>query len=371
MPPGGTPPPLPSPRPRRAPSGSGWKVAAIVLIILLALSLLGNFAGMLGTLISANTPMASGGRMPMEEIVLENNQSRHKIVVVPVEGMISDSLGNVGGSGMSGFIKDQLQAAADDSDVEAVILKINSPGGEVLASDEIYRSILEFQKEHEKPVIASMGSLAASGGYYVAAPCRWIVANDLTITGSIGVIMQSYNYRGLMDKVGLRSEVFKSGRFKDMLSGTKAESDISDEERAMVQRMVDETFGRFKEVVQEGRAWSRDQNETDAGNAGRTLANDWTNYADGRILSGKEAFERGFVDELGNFKTAYERAIQIADISSANVVQYRPIFSLGSLFRLLGQSEAKRSPAVKVDLGLPTPTLQPGLPYFLSPNYVR
>ena len=107
-----------------------------------------------------------------------------------------------------------------------------------------------------------MGSLAASGGYYVSAPCRWIVANDLTITGSIGVIMSTWNYRGLMDKVGLRPETFKSGKYKDMLSGSREPDTITPEEREMVQALIDETYGKFKSaVVAEGRKRAHDQNK--------------------------------------------------------------------------------------------------------------
>ncbi len=98
-----------------------------------------------------------------------------------------------------------------------------------------------------------MGSLAASGGYYVSAPCDWIVANELTITGSIGVIMEGFNYRGLMDKIGVRPEVFKSGKFKDMLSPTKSPEETSPEEVQMVQHLIDETFAQFKGVVADGR----------------------------------------------------------------------------------------------------------------------
>src|SRR5436190_15614835 len=99
-----------------------------------------------------------------------------------------------------------------------------------------------------------MGNLAASGGYYVSAPCQWIVANELTITGSIGVIMHSWNYRGLMDKVGLKPETYKSGKFKDMLSGERNPTDITPEERDMVQSLIDETYSKFKGVVAKGRA---------------------------------------------------------------------------------------------------------------------
>src|SRR4029078_5016652 len=152
------------------------------------------------------------------------------------------------GANMVDVVEEKLKRATQDKSVKAGILKVNSPGGEVLAADDIYNSVEQFQKTSHKPVIAAMGSLAASGGYYVSAPCQWIVANELTITGSIGVIMNSFNYRGLMDKVGLRPEVFKSGKFKDMLSGSKKESEITDEERQMIQRLVNETFEKFKSV---------------------------------------------------------------------------------------------------------------------------
>jgi protease-4 len=260
------------------------------------------------------------------------------------------------------LIHDQLELAADDPRVRAVILIIDSPGGEVLASDEIYRAIEEFQDKAGKPVIASMQSLAASGGYYAAAPCRWIVAHELTLTGSIGVIMQGYNYRGLMDKVGVRPEVFKSGRFKDMLSGSKREEDISPEERRMVQSLVDETFSRFKSVVRQGRGNAHEFN----GDSGRQLSPSWEDYADGRILSGTQAYEHGFVDEIGNFEEAVNRAQHMTGISTANLIRYQRPFDLGNIFRLLGQSPKDKN-TVKIQLGPDTSLVQSGRLYFLSP----
>jgi len=200
---------------------------------------------------------------------------------------------------MVDLVKAQLDRAEEDDRVKAVILKVDSPGGEVLASDEIYREIADFQaRVAKKPVIASMGNLAASGGYYVSAPCRWIVANELTITGSIGVIMHSWNYRGLMNKVGLRPQTYKSGKFKDMLSGERDPEEVPPEEREMVQKLIDDTYGKFKSVVAEGRKAAHDKNKgnKDANDQGRTLASDWSDYADGRVLSGKDAVQLGFVD---------------------------------------------------------------------------
>jgi protease-4 len=284
--------------------------------------------------------------------------------VIPIEGVITGQVMEQGGFNMVTVIKEQLKRAKKDSDVKAVILKVDSPGGEVLASDEIAKAIAEFQTKSGKPVVVSMGSLAASGGYYVSAPCRWIVANELTITGSIGVIMHGMNYRGLLDKIGVRPEVFKSGKYKDMLSGTKEPEEISPEERQMVQAMIDETFHKFKDVVRDGRSASYTSNNKQS----RKLAADWEDYADGRILSGNEAKRLGFVDETGDFDTALTRAEALSNIKGAEVVQYQQLFDLSNLFRMFGQSDAK---AVKLDLGVDIPKLTPGCLYFLSPTYLR
>ena len=335
-------------------------ILAIILGVLLLFSLLANFQQVVQGMAGGGS--RSGGRW-LEEVVVENHRSRNKIALVDVSGLI---MGNAYGGGMSmvDYIEDQLSLAGKDKSVQGVVLRIDSPGGEVLASDDISRAIAEFQDKHGKPVVASMGSLAASGGYYVAAPCQWIVANELTITGSIGVIMQGYNYRGLMDKVGVQPLVFKSGKFKDMLSATKPESEITPEERKMVQDLVDETFSRFKQVVRNGRTASNRSNNGE----GRRLVNDWEEYADGRILSGKVAFDYGFVDELGTFETAFDRVLRLSGTGEANLIQYRQPFHFGNLFRLFGKAE---SSSVKIDLGLDLPRLQAGRMYFLSPTFLH
>jgi protease-4 len=218
-----------------------------------------------------------------------------------------------------------------------------------------------------------MSSLAASGGYYVSAPCQWIVAHELTFTGSIGVIMYGFNYRGLLKKVGVQPQVFKSGRFKDMLSGFRDLDNLTPEEQAalkeeeqMVKDLIDQTFKRFKQVVQNGRqsANGKNQQKSSQEDQGRKLASDWEKYADGRVLSGKDAYQIGFVDELGNFDTAVKRAKTLAAISDANLVQYQQLFDLSTLFRLFGKSEP---PTLKLDLGVDDLKLQRGLLYYLCP----
>ena len=348
-------------------------IATIILSILLLLSFVGSLVSSFFDVIAGAESL--GATTHLQEVVVEHGRSGDKIAVIPVEGIITSSGLQGGGYSMVKLIEDQLKLAAKDDRVKAVLLKVNSPGGEVLASDDIYNAIIKFQNENNKPVIASMGSLAASGGYYVSAPCRWIVANELTITGSIGVIMHAYNYRGLMNKVGLRPMVYKSGKFKDMLSGEKdlenatpAEKAEIEEEEAMVTKMVNETFDKFKSIVAEGRKFSSNRNQLNkGGDTGRELSSKWASYADGRILSGKEAHEHGFVDELGNWRTAVRRAEKLAGIQNAHLVTYQMPFNLGNLFSLFGKAETR---SIKVDLGFDIPKISAGL-YYLSPTFAH
>jgi len=212
-----------------------------------------------------------------------------------------------------------------------------------------------------------MGNLAASGGYYISSPCRWIEANELTLTGSIGVIMHTWNYRSLMDKIGLDPVVYKSGMYKDMLSGSRSTNEIPAGEHAMVQGLIDETYQKFKSVVAEGRKDAHDLNKTD----GRALALDWTNYADGRVLSGTQALKLGFVDELGDFDDAVEKAGDLAGLGKderVNLIEYQPRRDIGDLLHVFGKTSV---PALKVDLGMNLPRLQAGQLYYLSPTFIR
>ena len=338
-------------------------IFALLLLVLLVVSAVANVGWFFGSVFNLDGGRRRDAAPRLEEMVLQDNDSRHKIVVVDLDGIISETSGR-GGFDMVEILKAQFKRAQQDERVKAVLLRVNSPGGEVLASDEIYKAVSEFQEKSGKPVIAQMGSLAASGGYYVSTGARWIVANELTITGSIGVIMSSWNYRGLMDKVGIAPMVFKSGKYKDMLSGSREPDQITPEEKKMVQELVDEVFGRFKEVVSEGRGRAAKANGKD----GRKLVADWRDYADGRVFSGTEAFRLGFVDELGDFNTGVKRTRKLALIDDANLVQYRQLVELSDLFGLFGQGAETR---IKVDLGLEAPKLQAGKLYFLSSTLVQ
>src|SRR5207244_6324755 len=183
------------------------------------------------------------------------------------------------------------------------------PRGEVVAADEIYSAVVRTGAR--KPVVVYMDSLAASGGYYVSCGGKFLMANETTITGSIGVIIQTLNYEQLFNKVGLAAVVFKSGKFKDMLNGARP---ITSEERDLVQSFIMKTYDKFLGIVAKERKLPPD-----------LLRN---TIADGRILSGKEAFENKLIDGLGELDDAFRKAKELGNAQEPKVVKYGPRFSL-------------------------------------------
>lgn len=376
VPPPINPPPLPPPRPPGPPPprqrASRWGLVALVLFLILVVSLTVNLS-LMGSKFSH---FAKKGGHPgrtsadLEEVSLDDQDSPNKIAVLDIAGEISGETARGEDLNLADLIRNQLDRASQDEHVKAVILRMDSPGGEVLASDEIYRTLRQFQETNDIPVITSMGSLAASGGYYISAASRWIVANELTITGSIGVIFHTYNYRGLMDKLGVRPSVVKSGKLKDMLSPDKRPEDELPEETAILKNMIDESFTRFKSVILEGRGAAAKKNQEENNTEGRALATNWVDFADGRILSGREALNLGLVDELGNFDTAVERAMTLTGLDNAKLVTYQAPPGLGRLIRMFAKSDAH---SLKVEVGglEMMPHLAPGRLYFLSPLYLH
>lgn len=181
-----------------------------------------------------------------------------------------------------------------NKNVKAIILRIDSPGGGVAATQEIYREIERTKKK--KKVIASLGNIAASGGLYIAASANKILANPATVTGSIGVIMQMINVEGLLGKIGFRSVVIKSGRYKDIGSATRT---MTEDERAILQGTVDQLHQQFVRDLAKGRALDEEK---------------VSKLADGRIFTGEEALRLGLVDELGNFQDAVNLAVKMAGL---------------------------------------------------------
>lgn len=273
--------------------------------------------------------------------------SADKIAVITMRGLISSSLpGNVGDT-MVEDMRLALQQARDDDHVRAIVLEIDSPGGEVTASDVIYNWVVKTRAK--KPVIVYMDSLAASGGYYVACGGKYLMANETTITGSIGVIIQTLNYEQLFNKVGLSSVVFKSGKFKDMLSGTRP---VTPEEREYIQSFVMKTYDKFLGIV------ARERNLPAEG-----LRN---SIADGRILSGKDALDNKLIDGVGQIEDAFNKAKELGRAPGATIVKYGPPFSFGRFFRAFGSADNK------IELTLPKqlmPQLETGRAYFLPSFY--
>jgi protease-4 len=364
-PPPVAPPPVIAPLPPRPAKSRGWMVFAIILMVVVFFCVVTIFV-LLGSraLNISNSSFSPGmdheAGPQLQEATLKDNDASDKIAVISVNGIISSQADQAGNT-LVDVIKAELNEAKKDNHVKAVILKVDSPGGEVMASDEIYREIRKFEDGPKgKPVICSMGSLAASGGYYISSPCRWIEANRLTITGSIGVIMETINYRGLMDKLGVEPYVFKSGKFKDMLSGMRETNEIPSGEHDLVQGLINDTFAQFKQVVATGRGAAHAKNRDE----GQPLASDWAKYADGRVFSGDQALKLGLVDELGDFDDAVEHAKKIAGIDNANLVEYQETYDISNFLHLFGQSEQARS-QIKLDLGFDAPKLEAGQLYFL------
>ena len=218
--------------------------------------------------------------------------SNDKIAVISIEGVLTSSEDTIR----------QFKQYEEDEDVKALVLRIDSPGGTVVAAQEIYAEIRKL-REH-KVVLTSMGNVAASGGYYVASATEEIVANPGTLTGSIGVISEYPNIEELMKRVGLRSEVMKSGRFKDLGNPTR---EMTEEERQLLQDIIDNIHNQFIRDVALGR--------------GRTVE-EIEPLADGRVFTGEQAKENGLVDRLGNFQDALDRAAELAGIDKP-VGQFR------------------------------------------------
>ena len=223
------------------------------------------------------------------------------IALIRVEGPILDSRETV----------TELTRFGKSSAVKAIVLRIDSPGGGVVPSQEIHDAVKSVRQKHQKKIIASMGSVAASGGYYIAVATDHILANPGTLTGSIGVIMELANIEGLLKKVGVTSVVIKSGRHKDLASPFRT---MKEEDRRILQEVLDDVHDQFIQAVADGRSLP--------------IA-DVTQLADGRIFTGRQAKEAGLVDGLGNLDDAIELAAQLAGIEGEpTVVEPRKPFSI-------------------------------------------
>ncbi len=236
-----------------------------------------------------------------------SGEGSDKVAVVPVEGEISSADSSVSSTQATVTpegLKDALRQAEDDDSVKAVVLAVNSPGGGVTASDEMHQSILDFKKSTHKPVVVSMGDVAASGGYYISTAADKIVTNKTTLTGSLGVVLPLLNFSKAAEKYGVTQKYVKSGKFKTMGSQWK---DLTQDERKIFDSIVQDNYDQFVEVIVNGRGLSEKKVRK---------------IADGRVYSGEQARELGLVDSFGGLDEAAQVARKLANVDEATVVRY-------------------------------------------------
>ncbi|WP_018932976.1 signal peptide peptidase SppA [Gracilibacillus lacisalsi] len=251
------------------------------------------------------------------EKVIERGSGNNKIAVLHLDGVIQDTtpstLINTNSYNHQRFL-DMLDKAGEDNRVNGIILRVNTPGGGVVESAEIHDKILEIQEQYEKPIYVSMGNTAASGGYYISAPADKIVAHNATLTGSIGVIMESFNFAEFADEHGIDFNTIKSGEYKDIMSMSR---EMTDDEREILQTMIDDMYAEFVQVIVDGREMSEDRVRE---------------LGDGRVYTGAQAQKEGLVDELGSLDDTIEIMREDHDLAKAQVIEYEPGFNFNQWF---------------------------------------
>jgi len=293
------------------------RLAVVAVTLVIWLVVVGLFLVVTGGVLSKSGDAAAGG-----------GYFGPRVAIVELEGVILD---------VDDLIKD-LKSYRDNPQVRAVVIRINSPGGVVAPSQELHDALVRL-RQGGKPVVASLGSVAASGGYYVAVAADRIYANPGTLTGSIGVIMQMANFEQLMKKVGVDYVVVKAGAFKDVGNPGRP---MTPEERRVLQALLDDVHGQFIGAVAEGRKLDRAQ---------------VTQFADGRIFSGTQAKALQMIDELGGLEDAVNGAAQLAGIRvPPKVIPPKRRISIFDLLRS--------------QLGIARVTLTPTLPMFKTPLYL-
>ncbi|MEK4025152.1 MULTISPECIES: signal peptide peptidase SppA [unclassified Sporosarcina] len=255
----------------------------------------------------------------LQETIVEDGSLSERIAVLKVDGVIQDTGAASLFSGEEYNHRQfmaQLNEVMNDPTVKGIVLSVNSPGGGVLESSDIYDAFTEIQATKEIPIYVAMGGMAASGGYYISAPAEKIFVHPETLTGSIGVIMQSINYGKLAEKYGVDFPTIKSGPYKDMMSSTR---EMKPEERKMLQEMIDDSYKRFVNIIAEGRGMSE---------------SDVRKVADGRVMNGRQAIEAGLADDYGKLPTVVSAMKEDYHLEKAAVFEYGAPDNLASLLSM-------------------------------------
>jgi len=296
--------------------GAGWK---ILWAIITGFSVMANIALFL-MLIGVVVLLAGRQQKKFTEEVIEEGPRTARIAVVSVEGIIDEQ--------QAQEVYWQLKTARADKTVKGLIVRVNSPGGTLSGSDRIYTEILNYRTEEEKPVVAFMQGVAASGGYYSAVACDTIIAEPTAITGSIGVIMGYLVLQQLLEeKLGIQPIVVKAGEKKDWPSLFKAPTE--EQLQYLQERIIDPAYKRFAEVVADGRKGLSKE--------------DVNRLADGSIYWADQALEEKLIDDIGYLNDAIEEVKSLAGVEKAQVIEYHRVFSLADIL------SAKAKPAIKID----------------------
>jgi protease-4 len=301
----------------------------------LILAALAIFIAGCGTPSFLITPVSNTHKLQEHRVM---RGTREKIAIIDIEGMLINA--RTGGfmqptENKLSLFTEQINRAAADSEVKAIVLRVNSPGGTVTTSDTMYEMLMRFKAKTNKPVIASFQEVAASGAYYLSCAADRIIASPTSVVGSIGVIFNTFELSGAMSKLGVRAEAIKSGPLKDMGSPFHA---LTEAEREVMQGMVDEYYGRFVSVIRANRPTAADKEKM-------------ATATDGRVFSGIQAMELGLVDETGMLQDAIKRARQMAKAPRATVVMYkRPFGFKGSIY---ASGPTPQSPPNVLQLELP------------------
>ena len=299
------------------------------------------------------TPVETSNKLDETTVMDGKGLFPDKIAIIEVEGVINDGKSNnlLGSSeNPVNLFTQELKAAADDSSVKAVVLRVNSPGGTVSASDLMYQMVKRFKDKTHKPVVASILDVGASGAYYVSCAADKIVAQPTSLVGSIGVIFETFNLEGTMQKLGVKPENYKSAAHKDIGSWFR---EPTDDEKQIMQSLVDEYYARFKSIVTSGRP---------------TLdTSKLTMITDGRVFSGEVGKQLGLVDQVGLLEDAIETAKEISKTPDASVVEFKRPYSYGGSIYALNSAPTPKSHVLQLQLPDAAAVLPTGFYYIWKP----
>ena len=310
------------------------------------------------------TPVANSNTLQEEQLEPGKGWSPGTVVISPVEGMLANA--RAGGllqateNPLSLFTQ-QLNRAADDASVKAVVLRVNSPGGTVTCSDAMYQLVKRFKQRTGKPVVASAQEVAASGAYYVSCAADKIVAQPTSVVGSIGVIFETMEFEGTLQKIGVHADSIKSGNLKDMGSPFKA---LREDERAVMQAMVEEYFTRFIGVVHN----NRPVKEEPVADLTKYNEPSYGGVYSGRVFSGDHARALGLIDQTGLLEDAIALAKQMGHAQDASVVIYQRPYGYGGSVYADTKVAPPRAEVMRLELPGASDFLPTGFYYLWQPG---